>query len=768
MKSVADLIANKNALIKRDNRGKITAASLSAAGVAVLAAAQAEAQGVDGFEDITSSVTSFERIGNGQVEFELENGQRFIANEGQYIIEGNQISVSQELVTIVGGAGINPTVIAVGVAGAALLVGALILLNSDDSSDSTATTTGSTTTTTTPTFTVTSDAATTATGTTGDDTFTVTNQTYSPGLTVDGDDGSDEVTLSGAATTAAGIDLSSQNIQLTDVESLVVSANGGAATTDTTTVNIAGEVSSLTVEVTGDGQIDVDNLGTAAATAASVYFNNLDAAQEGDVEFSNSVVKGTVGLQSAGTAGSGSAKLTVAGAAITELTIASNTSANKLEFDSLAAAITTLKISGDADFDIATANTVGVAPINNIDTIDASTASGDLTFKFNPTATTDITLGSGNDTVTATTDLAGGTLDGGLGGDTLILNDVSVSGGTITDIETVNLTATGTESIDYAAFDGDLLDLNIDASATSFNVEIKDFDSGGIDIASTVASLSFAGTAGASSVDIDAPSATTLALAASGGALQTSFDVDFEGVGASATIDVDAGVESLTLRANASTAVTVDASDASALTSIRLTSVNSNPNVTATASDVANYDGSSQTDTVSLKLAAGADIDLGAGDDQLTVTSVTGASAVISGDAGIDTIVLPSDGLVEIIEISSLSDLGTLRTVALDGSSLTNEVITNFDSGSDLIDLVGGLPSDIEVQTTTTPNSTDFATAYAMLDATGTDVVIVDDTDVSDTDYMLIGNSDGYYILEFSDGTNSTGTASTTVDHYFM
>ena len=144
MKSVADLIANKNALIKRDKRGKITAASLSAAGVAVLATAQAEAQGVDGFEDITSSVTSFERIGNGQVEFELENGQRFIANEGQYIIEGNQISVSQELVTIVGGAGINPTVIAVAVAGSALLVGALILLNSDDSTDSTATTTGTT------------------------------------------------------------------------------------------------------------------------------------------------------------------------------------------------------------------------------------------------------------------------------------------------------------------------------------------------------------------------------------------------------------------------------------------------------------------------------------------------------------------------------------------------------------------------------------------------------------------------------------------------
>ncbi|MGB1160911.1 MAG: hypothetical protein ACPG40_06830, partial [Alphaproteobacteria bacterium] len=164
MKSVADLIANKNALIKRDKRGKITAASLTAAGAAVLAAARAEAQSVDGFEDITSSVISFERIGNGQIEFELENGQRFIANEGQYIIEGNQILVSQELVTIVGGAGLNPTVIAVGVAGAALVVGALILMNSDDDDDATTTTT-TTTTPTTPTFTVTSASATAATGT---------------------------------------------------------------------------------------------------------------------------------------------------------------------------------------------------------------------------------------------------------------------------------------------------------------------------------------------------------------------------------------------------------------------------------------------------------------------------------------------------------------------------------------------------------------------------------------------------------------------------
>ena len=110
MKSVADLIANKEALIKRNKRGKITAAAVAAAGASVIAAAQAEAGSVDGFEDITSSVVSFERLGNGQIEFELENGQRFIASEGQYIIDGNEIMVSSELVTVVNGPGMNTMV----------------------------------------------------------------------------------------------------------------------------------------------------------------------------------------------------------------------------------------------------------------------------------------------------------------------------------------------------------------------------------------------------------------------------------------------------------------------------------------------------------------------------------------------------------------------------------------------------------------------------------------------------------------------------------
>jgi hypothetical protein len=730
MKSVADLIANKNALIKRDNRGKITAASLSAAGVAVLAAAQAEAQGVDGFEDITSSVTSFERIGNGQVEFELENGQRFIANEGQYIIEGNQISVSQELVTIVGGSGINPTVIAVGVAGAALLVGALILLNSDDSSDSTATTTGSTTTTTTPTFTVTSDAATTATGTTGDDAFTVTNQTYSPGLTVDGDDGSDEVTLSGAATTAAGIDLSSQNIQLTDVESLVVSANGGAATTDTTTVNIAGEVSSLTVEVTGDGQIDVDNLGVAGATAATANFNNLDADQKANVTFSNDVAKGTVGLNSAGTAGSGAAKLAVSGASLTELTIASNTAANKIALTAVTSSVTKLIVSGTADLEFS-GNDAGGTGSSGLSEIDATSASGKLSFDFDPSNVGTIQLGSNSDTITAIGDFgAGDTLDGGLGGDTLALSGASIATGTVTDIETVNVEA-GSATIDYSLIDSDLTDLNVNVAET---VTIIDFDSGNIDVSTTSASLEFEGSTGATTVDIDAPAITgTLALANTG--VQTSVDVDFTGAATDVTL-TSAGLASVNIRAGASTAV-----------------------LYTTATGATDVDASDALGGITFTSGTG-------------TVGIRGSSIADTFDFSAGTVTLDVNSLTELGDgYAATPSIGTNLAAAIAASEI--ESITGFDGDELDFDGVFGDSSAIslaaKVSNSGAFTATDFDEAADRIDSSGVfNAVFMDDTTGVGADYLLIENGGDIYAIEFGGGFGSESAATPTVTDIFL
>ena len=722
MKSVADLIANKNALIKRNKRGKITAASLTAAGAAVLAAARAEAQSVDGFEDITSSVISFERIGNGQIEFELENGQRFIANEGQYIIEGNQILVSQELVTIVGGAGLNPTVIAVGVAGAALVVGALILMNSDDDDDATTTTT-TTTTPTTPTFTVTSDSATAATGTDSADTFSVTNQTYSPGLTIDGGSGNDEVTLSGAATQASGIDLSSQNISMTSIESLVVSANGGTSG-QTATVNIAGEVSSLTVEVTGDGDIDVDNLGIAGATAATAHFNNLDAAQTADVTFSNDVLKGTIGLKSAGTAGSGAANLNVSGAALTELTIASNTAANKVEFTGITASVTKLVVTGSADLDISGMTTTSIAEI------DASNASGKLSFDFDPSQVGTISLGSDNDTITgATSDFNGGTLDGGQGGDTFVMDDISVTGGTITDIETVNLTATSAKTIDYSVFDGDLTNLNIDATA---QITVKGFDSGNIDIGSTSADLSFTANTSTTSVDIDAPNLTgTLTLASTG--TLTDVDVDLTGAGTTAALTTTGGFTSVTIRAGASTAVSF-----------------------TSATGATDIDASNALGGITFTSA--------------TTGTIRGSSIADAFDFNAGTVTLDVNSLSELGDgFAATPAVGTNIAAAISASEI--ESIENFNG--DELDFDGVFVDSTNISLGTQISATaltaaDFSTAAAEIAGNPVlNAVFLDDNDGGD-DYLLLENGGDIYVIEFTNGFGGAGSATPSVADIFL
>lgn len=727
MKSVADLIANKNALIKRDKRGKITAASLTAAGAAVLAAAQAEAQGVEGFEDITSSVITFERIGNGQVEFELENGQRFIANEGQYIIDGSEILVSNELVTIVGGAGMNPTVIAVAVAGAALLAGILILALNNDDDDST--------TTPTPTpepagnsYSVTSDATTAVTGTTAADTFTVTNQTYSPGLTIDGGSGTDRVTLSGVATESNGIDLSAQNIELTGVEALVVSVNGGA-TSETTTVDVSGEVSDLTVEATGEGEIAVSKVGVSGATAASVQFNNLDGNQNGTVTFSDSVKHGTIGLNSAGTAGSDAAVVSVSGVALTEVTIASNTAANKVEFDAIQAGVTKLNISGSAHLDVLT-NDIGGTGSADITEIDASNASGDLTFGF-ATAVDTISLGSGDDKITASADFSGlEDIDGGGGNNELIMaagSDI-VAGAELSNFPTLTLKS-GTATVDLSAFtDSDLNDINVEGGNISFtNHAGTDIDYTG----TASATISVNGTA--TSVDVDAPSLTgTLNLTDAGGSL-TAADVNFTGAGNDVTVALTDFTD-LTVWAGASTEVTITGA---ALTSVDGSNANGGIDFTSTAD--ATVRGSNKADTFNF----------------------AGGNAVLDVDALSEL----GDGFANVPAI------GTNIKAAIDAGDI--ESITGF-TASDELDMDGIFGSKVDISLAAQVSAadfdvSDFETAADSIDLSSIrNAVFMDDTTDTEPDYLLIENGGDIYVIEFTNGYGGAATATPTVDDLFL
>ena len=758
MKSVADLIANKNALIKRDQRGKITAASLTAAGAAVLAASQAQAQGLDGFEDITSSVISFERVGNGQVEFELENGQRFIANEGQYIVDGNQILVSQELVTIVGGPGMNPTVIAVAVAGAALLVGALILLNSDDDDDSTGSTSGTTPSVPGTTTTITPDSTGEATGTAGDDTFTVSGTDALDAITaINGGSGTDQVTLTEVLDpdTSPALDLGSRGVTLTGIEQFAVNVDAGT-TGKTVEIDMSGETAALTVSNTNDGEgtITITDLGPSAqgGSSAELSLTNVEGDQKVDVDTDTGIDELVVKLKNAGESDIDPMDLDLSGSseAITELTVSSDgSSTNSLNIHATSS-LTTLNLSGSENLNIE--NTVGdddgVSDLSGVTAVDASGASGKIMLMVDDTVET-LTMGSGNDevTVTANGPTSSAVWSGGTGNDTLDLATFGSDTATISDFETIKATS-GT--IDFTNI-SDVDDLQVATSATLQNVgnnAIADqvtFTTGAsVTISSaTETKLEFKGASGADG---------NLSIANNAAALT---ELVYE-PGTNGTLTLT-GTATKDLVIRGSEDVILGGGGIAALTTIDARSASA---VTATANElsgIADYKGSSGVDNIEIaSLAANASIDTGNGVDQITFTGGTGNGAIIEagagndtidtngtltggsityiGGAGIDQFTLDNNA-TETLDFDALSDMATFDrstfnalTAIGDFDTTNTEVVQTYDPVNDSVSLKDLTAVDDVVLLTTAYTAGDFNTMItdvtSRLDS-ASDIVVV-------------------------------------------
>ncbi|MAW53724.1 MAG: hypothetical protein CME01_12955 [Geminicoccus sp.] len=758
MKSVADLIANKNALIKRDQRGKITAASLTAAGAAVLAASQAQAQGLDGFEDITSSVISFERVGNGQVEFELENGQRFIANEGQYIVDGNQILVSQELVTIVGGPGMNPTVIAVAVAGAALLVGALILLNSDDDDDSTGSTSGTTPSVPGTTTTITPDSTGEATGTAGDDTFTVSGTDALDAITaINGGSGTDQVTLTEVLDpdTSPALDLGSRGVTLTGIEQFAVNVDAGT-TGKTVEIDMSGETAALTVSNTNDGEgtITITDLGPSAqgGSSAELSLTNVEGDQKVDVDTDTGIDELVVKLKNAGESDIDPMDLDLSGSseAITELTVSSDgSSTNSLNIHATSS-LTTLNLSGSENLNIE--NTVGdddgVSDLSGVTAVDASGASGKIMLMVDDTVET-LTMGSGNDevTVTANGPTSSAVWSGGTGNDTLDLATFGSDTATISDFETIKATS-GT--IDFTNI-SDVDDLQVATSATLQNVgnnAIADqvtFTTGAsVTISSaTETKLEFKGASGADG---------NLSIANNAAALT---ELVYE-PGTNGTLTLT-GTATKDLVIRGSEDVILGGDGIASLTSIDARSASA---VTAIANDlsgIADYKGSSGVDNIEIaSLAANASIDTGNGVDQITFSAGTGNGAIIEAGAGNDTIntatfltggsitYIGGAGIdqftldihvAETLDFDALSDMATFDrstfnalTAIGDFDTTNTEVVQTYDPVNDSVSLKDLTAVDDVVLLTTAYTAGDFNTMItdvtSRLDS-ASDIVVV-------------------------------------------
>ena len=792
MKSVADLIANKKAFIKRDKRGKITAASLTAAGAAVLAAAQAEAQGLDGFEDITSSVISFERVGNGQVEFELYNGQRFIANEGQYIIEGNQILVSQELVTIVGGAGLDPTVVAIAVGGAALLVGALILLNSDDDDDdaSSGSTPGTTPSVPGTTTTITPDSSGEATGTAGDDTFTVSGTDALDAISgINGGSGTDRVTLTEVLDpdTSPALDLGSSGVTLTGVEEFAVSVDAETSG-KTVEIDMSGETAALTVSNTNDseGTINIVDLGPSAedGSSAELSLTNFEGGQIADVDTESGVDELVVKLKNAGESDTDPMVLDVADSSepITKLTVSSDgSSTNSLRINA-ATDLETLNILGTENLNIA--DTVGASAgssdMSAVATVDASSASGKITLSVNDTVTT-LTMGSGNDEVTAVSSgpASSAVWDGGTGNDTLNLGANDTGTATISGFETV--VATAGANLDFTNIT-DVEDLQVSGTTT---VTLSNLGAGDIEdqitfensanftiSSATETKLEFKGASGsdgALTITNNAAALTELVYEPGTTGILT--------LGGTNTKDlVIRGSEGVTLKGGGIAALTtVDARSASVVTAT------DNP-----FGAIASYLGASGKDDFDIvgvaasgtiktfngdddvTFTAGATngnsatVELGGGDDTVTLDdSMTAGSITLDGGDGKDTFTLGAGNVAVTIEINAGDHAVETATGVLDAMDF--ETVENFTAGTggDVIDLSSlGLSGPMVAEDGGNNLNNALNTAYSNINNNLNDVVFIDlDGGTDQVQYVLYDNGEGGVgVIDFGSTLNLSQT----------
>jgi hypothetical protein len=277
----------------------------------------------------------------------------------------------------------------------------------------------------------------TLTGSTGADTFAM-GTTLTADDVIDGGDGGDTLRVTGAAGAVIPADA-----QISNVETLRVTTGGA----DTFNASIA-SFDSVTVVSAADAH----SFAATAVTTETISITHADNAGAGVTDIAGVNINLAVAT---GTADSLTISITNADAT-TAFTVGEvDSSGNDVETINLilnqgvdiadgsdiiigdveATAYDALTVSGAADATFGTGTAVTIADI------DASAATGDLVFELGA-ATTDITTGSGDDTIDFNGNLTSAdTADGGVGDDTLtaVVAASQVTQATISNVETISL-----------------------------------------------------------------------------------------------------------------------------------------------------------------------------------------------------------------------------------------------------------------------------------------------------------------------------------------
>ena len=389
-------------------------------------------------------------------------------------------------------------------------------------------------------------------------------------------------------------------------------------------------------------------------------------------------------------------------------------------------------------------------------------------------AGTDTTGTTGSDSFTATTaTLTADTtlvgtddISGGEGADTLTLSmganfgGFTVTGtntGSMTGIETVELSAadavartfdaTGVSGVETYKIDGTNALVNITDSADLAAIELSNVASGAFSItyaAATGGTSPVAGTAdtlnmtvqgmGSSTADVTITAAGVEALALTSNAAATAAGatnyVNLSGVSNATSITVDGAADTDVAAVSAATT----SFDASAVTGAVTAALGG-----AAASSLATVKTGAGADKATVAfgdLTANATVDMGAGDDSLTVTGAMGSATTIFSIKGVETAdftsatgtgtisMKNSDGITNInLGSGTAGYAGTLTMI--NDSGAKNIDITGASSGAFTTDSAGALDIDVAATTAATSASpSTSSTAVTANAATSVDISV--------------------------------------------
>jgi hypothetical protein len=327
------------------------------------------------------------------------------------------------------------------------------------------------------------------TGGSGDDTIAGSSASLSADDIIDGAGGTDIMKLShsgGAATEVPNVS-NVETIAVTNVGTAALEMNLAASSGYST-------LQSLNSSTTGDVTW------TGVKSLATLAHDGVGATAITKAVFDNALTKGTEDSVSITLAGGSSINLTIGGVTAanefeTYNVSSTGTSANGIidilasDGSALVGTSASIVITGDADTTLGTA----AAPIDmgTSATVDASAATGKITVNLDDLMQT-VTLGSGDDTVDATTSQLEGddtnkhNLDGGAGTDTLVIDaqfdtdslDNNTAGTTATatknddtvvNFEVIHAKGTVNDADNTAGNNEDGVAFTVDLSAASFD-----------------------------------------------------------------------------------------------------------------------------------------------------------------------------------------------------------------------------------------------------------------------------------------------------------